>query len=211
MGITFIKVNLPDEPTKLGIMEGGKIDAATTLKPSVESFRVPSVWKFEFEKSYGDAVKKLQEIVRDDLQISEPDVVPLVPCLVDLKEARTNKEEGRIRNVHNRMAKIFASLVDRLVRYNLESRPDAFDALKQGLLDTAVIWKPYECDRFRAVTTGEVDGRKKKKKKKLTAEERVDLEEKQAEERRKKLLKGGTLNGAIEKERSGGGLNNFIR
>lgn len=116
------------------------------------------------ERSYQEAVDKLKTIVRDDLKADVEPLDKLIPCMVDLKEARTQKEEDRIRAAHKRIARVFAMLVDRLIRLRPESKFTAYDSLQQDLLDSKIVWGSYECDKFR-VKAEEVEVKKTRTKK----------------------------------------------
>ena len=124
--------------------------AVPSMRGSVESYRSPSVWHLIVERSYGEAVDKLDEIVKKDLEITQPDVKTLVPCIVELKEASTKKQEEEIRRAHKVIVRSFASLVDKLVKYRPESRSYAFDALQYDLQRSSPLWRRFECSIFRA-------------------------------------------------------------
>lgn len=147
MPIRFLKTN-PEEPSTPQTL-GPSLKAIPSMRGSVESYRSTSVWHLISERSYGEAVDKLKEIVEKDLEITQPDVKTLVPCIVELKEAATKREEEEIRRAHKVMMRSFASLVDKLVKYRPESRPYAFDALQYELRRSGPLWRRFECESFR--------------------------------------------------------------
>ncbi len=161
MPIRFIRTNpdLPLEPSE-------RIIPPSTISyhTSVEFFRRVATWSQIMDRSYQEAFEKLKTIVRDDLKADIAPLEKLIPCMVELKEARTQKEEDRIRAAHKRIARVFGMLVDRLVRLRPESRYTAYDSLQQDLLDSKIVWGQYECSKFR-VTAEESDGKRAKKKK----------------------------------------------
>ena len=135
--------------------------AIPSMRGSVESYRSPSVWHLIVERSYGEAVDKLDEIVKKDLEITQPDVKTLVPCIVELKEASTKREEEEIRRAHKVIVRSFASLIDKIVKYRPESRPYAFDALKYELTRTSPLWRRFDCETRHPK---EVSGKTSKKR-----------------------------------------------
>ena len=160
MAIRFIRTN-PDLPLELS--ERVIPPSAISYHSSVEFFRRVATWTQIMERSYQEAFSKLKSIVGTDLKTETEPLDKLIPCMVDLKEARTQKEEDRIRAAHKRIARIFAMLVDRLIRLRPESKFTAYDSLQQDLLDSKIIWFPYSCDKFRVPAT-EVEVKKTRKK-----------------------------------------------
>lgn len=168
MPIRFIKIGGEEEaPTEpVGVPMGA---IGPTLKPSVEFFRGPSPWHQLMDKQgFKAGIEKLSEIVKSDLKVTEPDVVGMIPCIVELSEAHSKAEEERIRVVYKKFSKAYGSIVDRLVRFRPESRAFAFDSLKQDILDARPLWLPFECTRFRPkqeMDHGAGEGKRRKKMK----------------------------------------------
>ena len=164
MPIKLIRVNedLPLEEIQTGPGLFTKI--IPTLSSAIESFRTSAVWRLIMDRDYMEAAEKLNKMVREDLGVTEFELQKYVPCIVDIKEGKTLKEQARIERAHKQMSKSFAKLVDRLVRYRPESRQYAFDSLKQEMMDTKPLWKPFECNEFR--TFNEVNEKNKKGKNK---------------------------------------------
>ena len=161
MPIRWLRVS-PEMPLQPQVL-GPPPTKIKSLRGSVEDFRRPAPWHLIMDRSYREAVEKLGEIVTEDLGITEQQGSLEVPCIIELKEAQTMKEEESVRRAHKTMAKAFSGFVDKLVRYNPESYPYAFDALKQEIVNAKPLWKKFECEEYRP--KGEVDGGKKKRQK----------------------------------------------
>ncbi len=95
------------------------------------------------ERSYREAVEKLKATIKNDMKIDPSPLDSFVPCIVDVDEGRTEKEKERISRAERRIARIFANLVGRLVRYRPESRLYAFVSAKQEFLDIKALGGPY--------------------------------------------------------------------
>lgn len=148
----FVKIATPEASIPSGRAE-------------VEDLRNPAIWNIAIDKSYAGALEKLKRTIRVDLAIYDIDVDAIFPCIVDEKEGGTQVEQRRIAHIHRKMSKLFAKLIDRLIRFQPEYRPDAVDAVRQDLIDFKVMWKPFECDKFRAPPLQEAEPKKKRKKK----------------------------------------------
>ena len=144
-------------PPKLGVIQ--------TTSPLIADYRVQTIWYAIMERSYLEAFDKLKKTVKDDFHDDPQKIDELIPCVIELDEARTKREEEAIRRVHRKLAEIYAGFVDRLVRYRIESRPLAWDYLK----DEMIRWKPYfrqyVCENFRKAEAKEEDPLKRKRRK----------------------------------------------
>lgn len=143
-------------PPKLGFL-------GAPSESLLADMRMGTIWYTLLERDPEEARQKLYTIVRTDLHTDfPPGVEP--PCIVRLDEAKTRVEEVRIRRAYRRLATVYAKLIDKLVRYNPESRPYAFDAFQQDLVDRGQIYKPYVCENFRKpAEETEAKGKRKKK------------------------------------------------
>lgn len=146
-------------PQKLGVIQ--------TTTALIADYRMNTIWYAIMERSFQEAVDKLKETVKTTFNEDPIHVAELVPCIVDIKEARTKREEQSIRRVHKRLSFMFAGLIDRLVRYEPASRPYAWDWLKQELINWRPLYREYTCENFRPKPIAEeTDAKKKGKKKK---------------------------------------------
>lgn len=129
--------------------------------PLMADMRMATIWYAIFERDPTEARQKLLDTAK---KITGADMVPdfFPPCIVAESEGKTKVEQARIRRAQKRMATIFANLVDRLVRYDPNYRMDAFDRFNQDLQDRALIWTPFECEKFRKAE--ETEPKKKPKK-----------------------------------------------
>ena len=167
MPIRWLRVS-PEMPLMPQVL-GPPPTKIKTMRGSVEDFRRPAPWHLIMDRSYHEAAEKLGEIVMVDMGVTEQVGSVEVPCIIELKEARTMKEEEYIRRAHKTMAKVFSGFVDKLVRYNPESYPYAFDALKQEIFAAKPLWAPYECSDFRPKEEVDGQGGKKKRHKQKTS------------------------------------------
>lgn len=151
----------PEEPVLVPRPEPPKLGAIQTTSPLMGDYRVATIWFTIMERSYAEAIEKLKATIKNDLH-DDPSQVDMIPCIVDVKEGKTMREQGSINRVHRRMATIIAGLVDRLVRYNPESRKYAWDWLKQELVNWRPLYKDYVCERFRAPVAEESEKPKRR-------------------------------------------------
>jgi hypothetical protein len=134
---------------------------AIAANPELADYRVATWWIPYLERGWDEAIQKLHSIIKNDFKDDPSKLDAILPCIINLKEARTRKEEESIWRVYRRFARMFASFVDRMVRYTPEYRMDAYDNLQQDLLNWKAFYRPYECKRFRAPE--EAEAKKKKK------------------------------------------------
>ena len=136
--------------------------ATIGANPELADYRVATWWVPYLERGWNEAIEKLHSIVKNDFK-EDTDKLEFLPCIIDLKEARTKREEAAIERVHRRFARLFAGFVDRMVRYTPEYRFDAFDYLQQEVINWKPLYSPYECKRFRATEEEETKPRKRRK------------------------------------------------
>lgn len=159
--IRFIRTN---EELPIEVKVEGPPPSRIGFRGSVESFRSPSVWLNIMERSWEEANQKLLSTIKEDLKIDPAETERLLPCLVDIKEARNVHEEERIRASHRRVAKTYAGFLDRMIRYDPEYRQAAYDYIKQEIRMARPLIHLYLCDVFRAPAM-EIEGKRVKKKK----------------------------------------------
>ncbi len=143
-------------PPKLGSL-------AAPSESLLADMRMSTIWYAILERDPDEARQKLFDTVKQVVGVDVvPDFVP--PCVVRLDEARTKVEGERIRRAYRRLATVYAKLIDKLVRYNPESRPYAFDAFNQDLTDREQLIRPFLCENFRKPAE-ETEAKKSRRKK----------------------------------------------
>ncbi len=164
---TAAVIPLPQIPPSLQEAPAPQKLGALAANPLVADYRFPTIWVAIMERDYKEATDKLVEVLRNDFKLP-PEltgaVTVMLPCIVNIQEGRTKREEESIRRVQKRMAHIYAGLIDRMFRYRPESRQYAVDWLKQELINWRGFYRPYSCEVFRAPAT-ETEPKKKGKKK----------------------------------------------
>ena len=109
-------------------------------------------------ESYMAAFNKAVELV--------PETKDMLPILVDIKEGRTEAEKGRIGRAQKVVAKNLAHFMEEWRRFQPQYRYKSFDILKDDLMRSQVLWKPYEADRFRPPVAKETEPKVNKPKRK---------------------------------------------
>ena len=102
----------------------------------------PSFWNLLMDNnSYKAALDKLQEI--------SPEALEIVPCIVELDEAKNKAEEEKILRAWRAIARALAKFAQQFGRYTAEFKSEAFENLKEAVSEARELWSDYECSRRR--------------------------------------------------------------
>jgi len=153
MPIRVLKIAEEYPPRVVEIPYPAKVVPEVKYPATVEWFRTFAPWYQLLDRSTKEGRDKLLTLIREEFKITDFDET-MVPCIVELEEGKSIPEKQRIKRAIKVMAKAYSGLIDRLVRYRLESRSYAYESFRDDLKQAEPLWFPYECDRFRGVKKG---------------------------------------------------------
>ena len=113
----------------------------------VEDVKRFSFWNELQERGYQGMLNKLKEQAR----IIDPNVdLSFLPCLAEESEAKSMAEGQRIKRAQKVFVSAFPDFLERFDRLRPESKLFAIDSLRDGIDQKRMLWRPYECEKFRA-------------------------------------------------------------